>query len=39
MTIALGSVITFAACNPDDDGDPCEGLTGIELANCRDAQL
>ena len=38
MAIALGTVITFAACNPDDD-ESCDGLTGVELANCLDSEL
>ena len=29
---------SFMACSDDDD-DPCEGLTGVELANCTDRQL
>jgi len=38
MTIALGTVIAFTACSSDDD-DSCDGLEGIELANCLDSEL
>ena len=39
MALALGTATTFTACSSDDggSGDPCAGLTGIDLANCKDA--
>lgn len=38
MAIALGTVITFAACSSDDD-ELCDGLEGTELADCLDPKL
>ncbi len=39
LALALGTATSFVACSSDDNDDPCEGLTGVELANCKDRQL
>ncbi len=43
IALTLGTSTTFLSCSNDDgngeSGDSCAGLVGIELANCRDAQL
>ncbi len=36
LALALGTATSFVACSDDEDnpGDRCDGLSGIELADC-----